>query len=352
MPPTSPRRSRPVTVSRLAPLAPLVPLALVASGGDASLPQSALHPAGPEAARIATLWWVMLAIATVVCVVVIVLATWAVLRRRATPAAFERSDAEDRRSTRWVVYGGIVFPAVTMTGLFFYTMWVLAANGAPGQPSRYVIEMVGKLWWWEVRYVDTATGQSFITANELRLPAGERVELRLTSDNVIHSVWVPQLNGKMDMIPGKTNVLWLEARAPGHYRGQCTEYCGLQHAWMAFWVIAEPAEQFAAWFANEARPARPPADSLAQLGQRVFVERGCGLCHAVRGTEAAGRLGPDLTHIAVRTSLGAGLMENNRGNLGGWISDPQSLKPGVKMPPVPLPSDELLALLHYMEGLR
>lgn len=346
MPPTFPRRSRSAAACAV------VALALLAGGCDGELPQSALHPAGPAAARIATLWWVMLAIATAVCVLVIVLALWAVLRRRAVPGAFARSEAQDRRSTRWVVYGGIVFPAVTMTGLFFYTMGVLAANGPPGEPARYVIEMVGKLWWWEVRYVDTATGQSFITANELRIPAGEPVELRLMSDNVIHSVWVPQLDGKLDMIPGRTNVMWLEAREPGEYRGQCAEYCGLQHTWMAFWVIAEPPERFAAWFANELRPAAPPADPLALRGQEVFVERGCGLCHAVRGTPAAGRLGPDLTHVALRTSLGAGLMENNRGNMAGWISDPQSLKPGAKMPPVPLPSDELLALLHYMEGLR
>ena len=342
----APSRSR-----ALAPVAvALAGTALLAACGE--LPQSALHPRGPEAERIAVLWWGMLAVAAAVSVLVIVLAVRAVTRRRAAPAAFHRSDEQERRNVRWVVYGGIVFPAVTMTGLFVWTMWVLGANGPPRERSDIVIEMVGKLWWWEVRYVDARTGRSFVTANELRIPAGRPVELRLMSDNVIHSVWVPALNGKMDMIPGKTNVLWLQARQPGRYRGQCTEYCGLQHTWMAFWVIAEPAEQFEAWMASESAPAAPPRDSLARVGERVFVERGCGLCHAVRGTNAVGRLGPDLTHLAGRVSLGAGLMENNRGNLGGWITDPQSLKPGAKMPPVPLESDELLALLHYLEGLR
>jgi cytochrome c oxidase subunit 2 len=191
-----------------------------------------------------------------------------------------------------------------------------------------------------------------LTANYIHIPAGVPVRVHLGSQDVIHSFWVPELHGKLDMIPGQTNSFWLQADNPGEYKGICAEFCGTQHAKMLFLVVAQPPDEFAAWLEQQQQPAAVPAEPLAQQGLQVFLTGGCVECHAVRGTDATGNLGPDLTHIASRRTLGAGILPNNPGNLGGWIADPQHIKPGNLMPDSPLTGEELQALLAYMATLR
>jgi cytochrome c oxidase subunit 2 len=189
------------------------------------------------------------------------------------------------------------------------------------------------------------------TANELHIPAGQRVRLRLTSRDVIHSFWVPALQGKMDMIPGRTTETWLRAERPGLHRGQCAEYCGHQHARMALWVVVDSPDGFAAWLAQERRPAAEPLDAEAQRGRAVFQAQACAGCHAIRGA-TVGVGGPDLTHVANRRTLAAGTLDNVPGNLAGWIADPQAHKPGNLMPRVPLRAPDLHALVAYLGTLR
>jgi cytochrome c oxidase subunit 2 len=192
----------------------------------------------------------------------------------------------------------------------------------------------------------------FVTANEIHIPVGQPVRFELASEDVVHNLWVPELLGKFDLIPGKTNVTWIQADQPGEYMGLCAEYCGIQHARMRFVVIAVPPEQFAAWLDGQRQPAAAPTDSPQLRGQQVFLAADCGTCHTIAGTNIAERVGPDLTHLASRRTLGAGSLANNRGNLAGWLLNPQSIKPGNKMPPTALSGEDLQALLAYLESLK
>jgi cytochrome c oxidase subunit 2 len=213
-----------------------------------------------------------------------------------------------------------------------------------------VVQLRGLQWWWQATYTADGEAPAFVTANELHLPLGRPVRLELSAEDVIHSFWVPSLAGKQDMIPGRDNVLHLTATASGVYRAQCAEFCGLQHAHMALLVVVEPPEEFASWRAAQAAPAM--GEALEAEGRRVFEQRPCGACHTVRGTTAAGRTGPDLTHIASRGTLAAGLLPMTPGALAAWIADPQTLKPGNNMPLVPLSADELQALTAWLASLR
>jgi cytochrome c oxidase subunit 2 len=301
-----------------------------------------MEPAGPAAERINTLWWIMLVVATAVFVGFVAFMLYAAWH----PRTGERPDAE-RIGNRLVVLGGIIFPAVVVTALFFVTLGTLRALGPPRDPARIVIDVTGKLWWWEVRY---AGAPPAITANEIHIPAGEPVEVRLLSDNVIHSFWVPELHGKLDLVPGKANVIRLEAHRPGVYRGQCAEYCGLQHARMAFLVVAQPRAEFDAWLARQRQSANMTDPALA-AGRSAFEFR-CGTCHTVRGTQANGTEGPDLTHLASRRTLAAVTLPNDVAGLGGWIVHSQSIKPGNLMPNVDLPREEFHAIMAYLRSLN
>ena len=212
--------------------------------------------------------------------------------------------------------------------------------------------MTGYQWWWDVRYEDSLPIRRLRTANEIHIPVGRPVRLLLESGDVNHSFWVPRLQGKLDLIPGQTNTLWLQADEPGVYQGQCAEYCGEQHAHMGLLVVAQPPDEFARWYEGQLAGAAEPTDSLRRRGQEVFTGSGCALCHAVRGTGAMAAVGPDLTHLASRRTLGAGMVPNTRGYLGGWIVNPQAIKPGNRMPAMPLSGPELQALLAYLEGLQ
>jgi cytochrome c oxidase subunit II len=306
-------------------------------------PQSALDPAGTDAEEIAHLFRVMLVGAVIVWIGVVAAAIYAV---------HVKSDVHSERDARrFIIGGGVVLPTVVLGALLWYGLPVLPRVMALAPADALRIHVTGKQWWWRVQYV---TADGFVeTANELRLPVGQRVELQLVSPDVIHSFWVPALAGKMDMIPGRITRLALEPTRTGTFRGACAEYCGASHAFMAFRVVVTDAGEFERWLDSQARPASPPADPVAARGQEVFVENGCTACHAVRGTQATGEIGPDLTHVASRAEIGAGTIPNSPTTLVQWIQDTDRLKPGVHMPAFrTLASDDLTALAAYLDRLQ
>jgi cytochrome c oxidase subunit 2 len=215
-----------------------------------------------------------------------------------------------------------------------------------------VVEVTAHQWWWELVYDDHEPSRVFRTANELHVPVGRPVLLKLKSDDVIHSFWVPNLHGKKDLIPGRISTMKFRADKPGVYRGQCAEFCGHQHAKMAFLVIAPEPAEYEAWAQAQRQPAKEPSNELQKRGQTVFLSSPCILCHTIEGTLAQARMAPDLTHLASRATIAAGTLPNSRGNLGGWILDPQGVKPGVAMPPTALGASDLHALLAYLESLQ
>lgn len=313
--------------------------------------QSAVAPRGPQAGRIDDLWWLFLIVSVVVWLGVAIALALALWRRNRTP--LEGRPQGEPRKVRVVA----IATAATVVVLFvFVTASVFAGRAMstmPGPDERpIVVDVIGHQWWWEIRYDDPAPSRTFRTANELRVPVGRPVIVRATSRDVIHSFWVPNLSGKIDLIPGRTNTIWIQADHEGEYRGQCAEFCGLQHAKMAFVVVAEPEAAYEAWVERQLAPAETPAGDLARRGEQVFLSSQCSLCHAIRGTEAYGRVAPDLSRLGLRRTIAAGTLRNTRGSLAGWILDPQRIKPGNHMPPTPLAPDDLHALLAYLESLR
>jgi cytochrome c oxidase subunit II len=235
-----------------------------------------------------------------------------------------------------------------LTGLSFATQKAIVADPEPGVTLR----LTGHQWWWEVTYEDPQPSRSFTTANEIHLPVGVPVRLRLGSGDVIHSFWVPNLAGKMDLITGRETELRFTPERVGSYRGQCAEFCGWQHAHMGLLVVVEPRETFEAWREAQIAPAALPENDERRRGEEVFLASPCVMCHTVRGTPAGGRTGPDLTHLASRQSIAAGTLPLTRGSLAAWIVDPQAIKPGVHMPVVPLEPGEVDPLAAYLAGLR
>lgn len=322
-------------------LAVLLVLALVGCADD----QSALAPRGPHAEQITLLSWIMFSAAGGILALV-VFATAVALSGAAAARRWLGRDAI-------IVAGGIVFPAVTLSVLLIYGFALMRAGGATlPEGDKLRIAVVGEQWWWRVTYVDAADSP-FESANEIRIPVGRPIEIALTAADVIHSFWVPNLAGKLDMIPGRTTTLSLAATTPGVSRGQCAEYCGGAHALMSFQVVAMAPDDFAAWSQREAAPAVAPRDADAQQGQALFLSSGCGGCHTVRGTAARGTIGPDLTHVGGRLSLAAATLPNSPGALRRWITDNQHVKPENRMPPFRIFSDdELAALAAYLYGLK
>ncbi len=308
--------------------------------------QSVLYPAGIQAARISHVWWVMLIVCTIVWVLVAATTLMAVARGRKAA-----STATEGQLTFFVaIAGGIT--VVTLIALLFDTIVIGHSLETLRTPDALRIQVTGYQWWWDVQYENPVAGLRVTTANELHIPVGRPVAIDLLSSDVIHSFWVPNLQGKIDLVPGRKNELWLQADRPGTYRGQCAEYCGVQHAHMALVVIAEPEDLFQRWLTAN-RASAPLPQTAQQVRGREVIERGpCAMCHAVQGTAASARMGPDLTHIASRSSLAAGTVPNTRGYLAGWIVDPQHLKPGNHMPPTGLRDDELQAVLAYLEMLK
>jgi cytochrome c oxidase subunit 2 len=308
--------------------------------------QSVLAPVGPDAARIWQLG-VWMTIGAVVVLAIVCAATWIALRGS---EAARRKLAGDGAIIGW----GIVFPAVTLTVLLVCGVWVMRASMAPAAATapQLRIEVSGELWWWRIAYLDPQ-GNRIPGANEIRLPVGREVEFILTSPDVIHSFWIPNLSGKLDMIPGRTNRLRVRADHPGVYRGQCAEYCGGAHARMALEVVALPEAAFDAWLATAARPAAEPSAPQAQHGRDLLLTAGCGSCHTVRGTPANGVIGPDLTLLGERRMIAAATLPTTPMHLAHFIENSQELKPGNRMPPFRIfKPDELEAVAIYLAGLK
>jgi cytochrome c oxidase subunit II len=284
----------------------------------------------------------------IVFVLVVAALVWATFRRR---RGEERTDESDR-SMRTPV---IVATAATTIILFVFLMLDLSVGRAitsnPG-PEALQVRVTGHQWWWEVQYRDSLPQNWATTANEIHIPVGRPVVFELRSTDVIHSLWPPNLNGKRDLIPGNENSIWFQADSPGVYRGQCAEFCGHQHAKMGFLIVADPPDSFRTWLARQRDTAMTPTDTVALRGQEVFLSSSCVMCHTISGTPAGSRIGPDLTHLASRRTIVAGTLPNTRGNLAGWIVNPQAIKPGVRMPATSLDSDDLQALLTYLESLK
>lgn len=321
----------------------LLPVVLVLTGCTGM--QSAMNPAGEEAEQVSWLLWGMTGFLGLVFVFVLV----------ATGVALMGSERLRLRMARdsFILGLGLVFPAVALTVIFFFGLSVQAERAWPdGRVPALTATITGEQWWWRVVY-EGPDGARIASANELRIPVGESVRLNLETADVIHSFWVPNLAGKLDMIPGRTNVMTLTATKPGTYRGQCAEYCGGAHALMSFHVVALPPDDFAAWQAAEAGPAVMPVTPELERGAQIFAEIGCGACHTVRGTGADGTIGPDLTHVGSRLSLAAATLPNNAEAFARWIRDNQHIKPENKMPAYDILSEQELTLLaHYLESLE
>lgn len=307
------------------------------------LSQSALSPAGRGAEEIAELFWWMTGAAAVIWLVVAALAVWAVLGgpAKARPAA----------QRAMIIWGGAVVPTVVLGGLLAYGLSLLPGLLAAAPPGTLKVSVVGEQWWWRVRY-HPAQGVPFETANEIRLPVGEPVELELRSADVIHSFWIPSLGGKMDMFPGRPTRLVLEPTKTGRFRGVCAEYCGASHALMAFDVLVLEKPEFELWLEKQRR-LPPEASGIAAEGRDLFLANGCASCHAIRGTAADGVIGPDLTYVGGRLSLAAGTLPAGAESLRRWIARTHEVKPGALMPHFAmLPREELDALAAYLESLK
>jgi cytochrome c oxidase subunit 2 len=288
------------------------------------------------------------AVCALVYVLVIASTGWAILRRR-RPS----DDApETSQHLTGIVTGAAAMTITIVIGLSVAS--VIAGRGltTPSGAGSITVDVIGHQWWWEFRYHGSSPSELVNSPNELHIPVGVPVVLRAMSRDVIHSFWVPNLHGKRDLIPGVETQTWIQADKPGTYRGQCAEFCGHQHAHMAFQVIAESVDTFDAWLRGQREAAPPPSTPDTQRGHDVFMGNACVMCHTIRGTAAGSRIGPELTHVAARQLIGAGTLPMTREHLSRWIVDPQSFKPGNRMPPNPLREDDLQALLSYMETLR
>ena len=303
---------------------------------------SIFEPSGPAARSIAQLGWIFFALGTFIFLLTMGYLVYALVRRR--------NQTEDRQGgTMIVIVAGMIIPALILLVLFVLNTNVLGQVSAPGESEAgLVIEVSGRQWWWEINYPQ----QQISTANEIHIPVGQPVLLKLVSEDVIHSFWVPELHGKMDLIPGRVNDFWIQADREGVYLGECAEYCGTQHAKMLFRVVVDSQEAYEQWLARMRQPAALPSQESAKRGMQIFLSANCVQCHAIAGTDATGELGPDLTHLASRQTIGAGILPLTRANLGGWVSNPQGVKPGAKMPPSDISGEDLNSLLDFLMTLE
>ena len=348
-------------LSRLALLLVGAALSLTAFAQDRSPVDPGAHDAlvaaGPQAAHIGQLWNLTVFICTAVfCAVLLglVFALWRSGRARGRDdmppdlSSLGRHERGPYLTVLWSVGVSIVLLLVLVVASVVTDRALARAS----LENAVQIEVTGHQWWWELGYRGDSAADNFAAANELHVPVGRPVVLRLKADDVIHSLWVPSLAGKKDLIPGRTTTMSFRADRPGRYRGQCAEFCGFQHAFMAFEVIADPPAQYDAWAAAQRRPAADPADPIARRGQAVFLGSSCVMCHAVEGTTAGARKGPDLSHVASRSTIAAGTLPNRPAELARWIANPQDFKPGVNMPATPLASDDMSALVAYLGSLK
>lgn len=303
-------------------------------------PPPILDPAGPYATSISLLAWVLFAISA--AVLLLVLAALYV-------ALFGRSQLRAKLGGTTAVWlGGIALPIAVLTVLLIYGLSLTRQLSDPIVGNEMRVRVTGEMWWWRVAYLDNSGREIIHDANELHIPAGRPIVLELQSADVIHSFWVPRLSGKLDMIPGRRNLMRIQADKPGVFGGQCAEYCGGPHALMGFTVVAHEPETFARLI--QARLSRQAAEPGPSAGSQLFESVGCAACHRIAGTSANGLAGPDLTHVGSRRTLGAGILPNNRGTLMGWIGNSQAIKPNNRMPPYTvLTSEQLTELAAYLE---
>ncbi len=306
--------------------------------------QDALKPAGQGARVIAPVAWTMFGMAAVIFLGVMALLAWALFR----PRGEGRRGLSDRSSHGLVIGGGFVLPMIVLPILMGILIGTLRTLNGQSRTDALQVTVTAHDWWWEFEYPH----EQVTTATELHIPAGRPVVITGTSADVIHSFWAPALHGKIDMIPGIQNSIRIEVDQPGTYRGQCAEFCGTQHAHMAFWVIVDSPTDFAAWMKAQQQPAVQPDSDSARRGEQVFTQGVCAACHTIRGTSAHEKVGPDLTHLQSRTELAGGVFTNSRSALGTWITSPQAIKAGANMPPTVFSSADLKALLDYLESLK
>jgi cytochrome c oxidase subunit 2 len=333
-------------------------LGLLVLNGCAGHQQSVIDPAGPQAGRIGSLWWFFFWLLGLIflAVMLVMLLTLARRHRGIEQEPLERthrpSEQTDSRLRRVVIGCGIA------TGVILFVLIVASVTTGKGiselsyKKNPLTIEVTGNQWWWQIRYVNNDSQKIVVTANEIHIPTNRPVQIRGLSNDVIHSFWVPNLHGKRDLIPSRITTEWIEADHPGTFRGQCAEFCGLQHAHMAIWVIAEPEDKFEAWVNQQLQAAVSPSDPVRQRGQQVFLNNACIFCHQIRGTTAAGQNAPDLTHFGSRLGIAANTLPNTKGNLAGWIVDPQSIKPGNHMATIAVNPTDLQPLIEYLESLK
>ena len=316
--------------------------------------QSAMGGDANDGAHFISLFQIFLIVTGIAYALVIAFLAVALLRRRSekTHAVESGTHHETNPGLNPALLGWGAFILVGLTGLSIASFFTDRSLAAPPRQPQLSFAVTGNQWWWDVEYQGPTPDLNLRTANELHLPVGVPVRIRLESRDVIHSFWVPNLAGKQDLIPGRTNDIMFVPRRTGLYRGQCAEFCGTQHANMALTVQVESLADFKRWYAAQLRPAQAPATPLAQAGYNYVTTRECSSCHAISGTTAGGRVGPDLTHLASRRTIAAAALTMSKGNLYGWVADPQSQKPGTKMPTMPLRPDELHAIVAYLEGLK
>ena len=317
--------------------------------------QNSINPAGPNAESLSRLWWLMFYVCSAVYLLVMIGVAIAI--RKGTrhsdlnPVLNPSPQTETRK--RNAVLSAV---SVTVVILFVFLIYSYSTGRSLtadlGKKNGLSIEVTGHQWWWEARYNDVDASNMFITANEIHIPVGVPVLFTLHGGDVIHSFWVPNLAGKKDLIPGKVSTMWLQADKPGLYRGQCAEYCGLQHARMAMWIVAEPQDQFNAWRQNQTQGSVPPATDSQRYGQQVFLSSTCVMCHSINGTPAGSNFGPNLTHVGSRNTIAAATVSNTREHLMRWIINSQQFKPGNKMPQNNIGQTELEALADYLQSLK
>jgi cytochrome c oxidase subunit 2 len=338
-----------MTVRRLLTAATLLPLSACAGF------QTSLGGEGAGSANFLRLFAVFLAVCVLMYLLVLAALVVALMRRRRAEIPLTVETGGHHQSSplmRTALIGWAALMAVALVGLTIASFFTDRSDAAIARNPQLNITVTGNQWWWDVVYTSDDPSKAVRTANELHLPVGVPVEITLQASDVIHSFWVPNLAGKQDLIPGRVTDIQLLPRKIGTYRGQCAEFCGMQHAHMAFDVTVESKADFERWMAAQLQPARPPATPLELAGYQYVTTRQCSACHNISGTPASGQVGPDLTHFASRRSIGAGTLPMSTGNLYGWVADPQAQKIGNHMPTIGLEPDQLHAVVAYLETLK
>jgi cytochrome c oxidase subunit 2 len=319
---------------------------IIAAALPASISQSVLYPAGPQAAQVYLLWEIFAWLFAGIWMIVVGFLLVALFRRR-------RADVPAPNSgERAVVVAASITTVILFVLIVISSVVVRDVYASQSRSNELRIHVTGHQWWWEFQYQNGSVDQFLTTANEFHIPEGRPVRIQVTSNDVIHSFWVPNLSPKIDAVPDHFNTIAFQADRVGTYRGQCAEFCGLQHAHMGFIVVVESPDKFQTWFNNQLTSSAENLTAEQQTGRKVFLASPCVVCHSIRGTDAFGAVAPDLTHLASRSTIAAAELENTPGNLSGWITDSQRLKPGTKMPPIDIASQDLQPLLSYLGALK